>query len=195
MHRTPFRLAVAVAALLSAAAAPARADDDAAEAKRLYMSGMRHFNLAEYEAALADFKEGYRRKDDPVFLYDIAQCYRLTKGHEEDAIKFYRNYLRAAPTAPNRDDVEKKITSLEQALAMQENVRRQPPSTLHPVDGSTVTVTSDGATAKKPVHKQWWLWTAVGAVVVVGGGVGVGLGVGLSGKSQPGTTAFPPVDF
>jgi hypothetical protein len=63
--------------------------DDTADAKRLFASATKHFDLAEYEAALADFKEGYRHKDDPVFLYNIGQCYRLMKGHEEDAIRFY----------------------------------------------------------------------------------------------------------
>ena len=48
--------------------------DDTADAKRLFMSGTRHFDLTEYEAALNDYKEGYRKKDDPVFLYNIAQC-------------------------------------------------------------------------------------------------------------------------
>jgi hypothetical protein len=44
---------------------------------------------------------------------------------------------------------------------------------------------------KTPVYKKWWLWTAVGGVVVVG--VAVGLGVGLSGSSGPAT--FPRVSF
>src|SRR5689334_3962621 len=105
------KLRVALLLAFAVAATPARATDDAdtAEARRLFISGTKHFDLSEYEAALADFKEGYRRKDDPVFLYNIAQCYRLTKGHEEDALKFYRNYLRRAPRAQNRVEVEKKI--------------------------------------------------------------------------------------
>jgi len=54
--------------------ASARADD-AAAAKAKYESGVRHFDLAEYEPALADFKEAYRNKPDPAFLYNIAQCH------------------------------------------------------------------------------------------------------------------------
>src|SRR5947207_10170006 len=102
--------------------------DDTAEAKRLYASGTRHFDLSEYEEALTDFKEGYRHKDDPVFLYNIAQCYRLLNKND-DALRFYRNYLRRSPHAPNKDEVERKIDSLQVAIAAQDKARSTPPST------------------------------------------------------------------
>lgn len=38
------------------------------------------------------------------------------------------------------------------------------------------TVVTEPAKPKKPLIKQWWLWTAVGAVVLVGAGLGGGLG-------------------
>jgi tetratricopeptide (TPR) repeat protein len=47
------------------------------------------------------------------------------------------------------------------------------------------------ATAKKPLYKKWWLWTAVGGVVVVG--AAIGLGVGLS-SSAPSFPAAQPTD-
>lgn len=185
------RVALSLLALL-ALAAPVFADaNDTAEAKRLYQSGTKHFALSEYEQAVADFKEGYRRKEDPVFLYNVAQCYRQMKGHEEDALKFYRSYLRQQPNATNREDVERKIEGLEKALAEQAKLRSSPPATPMAV----VEKPSDQATEKpapKPLYKKWWLWTTVGAVVVVG--VGVGLGVGLTlGKSSQ--TNFPPIQY
>src|SRR5687767_1181436 len=39
------------------------------------------------------------------------------------------------------------------------------------------------STERTPVYKKWWLWTAVGAVVVAG--VAVGLGVGSSSSPEP----------
>ena len=49
---------------------------------------------------------------DPVMLFNIAQCHRLNNQPDE-AARFYKNYLRNAPGAPNRDDVERKIVEME----------------------------------------------------------------------------------
>jgi tetratricopeptide (TPR) repeat protein len=197
--------------------------DDTSEAKRLYISGTKHFDLSEYDEALNDFKEGYRHKDDPVFLYNIAQCYRLLNKNDE-AVRFYRNYLRRSPKAANKDEVEKKIETLQQAIAAQEKARTTPPTTTLkpgevPPSGQTethpeattpapaVATTPEPATPapaaavevhaeaprKTPVYKKWWLWTIVGGVAVVG--LGVGLGVGLSSSSSPSGTSFPQVTF
>ena len=196
---------IAIVLLLAAgvaqAAEPTPGTPEAnAEAKRLYLSATRHFDLSEYPAALDDFKQAFRFKDDAVFLYNIAQCYRLMNKNE-DALSFYRSYLRRAPDAPNRAEVEAKIAALQEAIATQEKARTtpkqglaapeeqtQPPQTTAPATG---TLTATAPPKKTPVYKKWWLWTAVGGVVVVG--VAVGLGVGLSGSSGPAT--FPRVSF
>jgi tetratricopeptide (TPR) repeat protein len=192
----------------------AHADENTEAARRLYESATRHFDLTEYEAALNDFKEGFRHKDDPVFLYNIAQCYRLLKQNEE-ALKFYRNYLRRAPNAPNRDEVERRIAALQESIASAERTRQTPPQgTMPPAavgsanrepsrtdtapaaaltskPASSAAVVSAAAPPKRtPVYKRWWLWTAVG--VVVAAGVGVGVGVGLS---QQESRHYPGVTF
>src|SRR5581483_10419669 len=107
--------------LIVCAAGPLRADEAAntAAAKRLFASGTKHFDLNEFELALADFKEGYRLKDDPVFLYNIAQCHRLL-NHDVEAMRFYKSYLRRSPNAPNKREVENKIRALDEAIASQE---------------------------------------------------------------------------
>jgi tetratricopeptide (TPR) repeat protein len=209
--------------MLCLAGAPLSAHaDDTADARRLYTSGTKHFDLAEYEEALTDFKEGYRHKDDPVFLYNIAQCYRLLNKNEE-AVRFYRNYLRKVPKASNRNEVEQKIETLQQAIALQEKARTTPPSsTLKPDEEhaaapaqsapaaavpvaaqpapttttTTTTTTTElhaAAPARKPAYKKWWVWTIVGGVAAVG--LGVGLGFGLSRSSTPQGSSFPPVGF
>jgi hypothetical protein len=44
---------------------------------------------------------------------------------------------------------------------------------------------------RTPVYKKWWLWTAVGVVVLAG--VGIGLGVGLSGGTHAPDSRFGTV--
>jgi hypothetical protein len=89
--------------------------DSKQEAKTRFMSGQSHYNLNEYPAALNDFKEAYRLFPDPVFLYNLGQCERQL-GHFDEAIRFYRSFLREQPKAPNRQDVLHKIEEMETAL-------------------------------------------------------------------------------
>src|SRR3954451_20407815 len=121
---TCFMLAATLAGVASAQkATPA----DVEKAKQLYVSATKHFDLAEYSEALADYKEAYRLKDDPVFLYNIAQCYRKLNQYPE-AVTFYKNYLRRQPDAANADEVQGKIKTLEEAIATQEKAKSQNPT-------------------------------------------------------------------
>jgi hypothetical protein len=86
--------------------------DSGGDAKTRYMSGQNHYNLNEFAEALQDFKEAYRLHPDPAFLFNIAQCERQL-GDFEEAIKFYRSYLRNKPDATNAKEVQKKIDELK----------------------------------------------------------------------------------
>src|SRR5438105_13617435 len=105
--------------LLSAVAvaqpAPPPADPRASEAKQHYENGMAHFNLEEWEAAIEEWKAGYRAKPVAQFLYNIAQAYRLSK-HSEEALSFYQRYLRDDPQAPNPAEVEGHIGELSRLI-------------------------------------------------------------------------------
>ena len=85
------------------------------EAKVRFASGQSHYNLNEFTEALLDFKEAYRVLPDPVLLFNLGQCERQL-GHLEEAIRFYRSYLREQPKAPNRQDVVRKIDEIEATL-------------------------------------------------------------------------------
>ncbi|HVU49781.1 MAG TPA: tetratricopeptide repeat protein [Polyangia bacterium] len=89
---------------------PARAEGG--DAKARYMSGQSHYNLNEFTEALQDFKEAYRLHPDPAFLFNIAQCERQL-GDFDEAIKFYRSYLRNKPDATNAREVQHKIDELK----------------------------------------------------------------------------------
>jgi tetratricopeptide (TPR) repeat protein len=178
------------------------AEDDAAVAKAHYETGVRHFDLSEYEPALAEFKEAYRNKPDPVFLYNIAQCHRKL-GHVDEAITFYQSYLRRAPEAKNRDEVERRIAEL-QSLRAVENApvgnstgggpRPSPVSTEAQAKAvaqtavtspapSTVDLSPREETAPKPrsaIYTRWWFWTGIGAVAA-----GTAVTVGILATRDP----------
>lgn len=161
--------------------------NDTAAAKTHYTAGLQHFNLSEYEQALLEFKEGYRSKADPVFLFNIGQCHRKL-GHTDEAITFYRSYLREAPDAKNRKEVEHRIEELESlrdaqnASIMSSGVMPRPspvtqPAQAHAVATTSATVLAPGVNLESqaeehaspaPMYRRWWFWVTVGAVAVTG---------------------------
>jgi len=119
-----------VFSLASVLASEARAADKTAgpaeTAKAHYKQGRMHYQLGEYREALKEFKEAYRLKQDPSFLYNIAQCHRQLREYSE-AIKLYGNYLREAPDADNRDEVERQIRDLKAAAEKQRQEQASAP--------------------------------------------------------------------
>jgi tetratricopeptide (TPR) repeat protein len=179
---------------------------DKAKARELYRVGTQHYNLAEYDQALDAFKEAYREFEDPIFLFNIGQCHRQL-GHKQEAIGFYRGYLRNEPTASNRDEVNALIAKLEASI-VEDNAAKQIPSAnpATPSQGPPAAMTvpqfiaasSPQAAvenparpapqaARTPVYKRWWLWTVVG---VVAAGAAVGAAVAIT-QAVPASPAVP----
>jgi tetratricopeptide (TPR) repeat protein len=193
-------LAAAVAAGRDARAAPTEVQ--AAEAKRHHATATRAYDLAEYEAALREFKEAYRIVDDPAFLFNIAQCHRKL-GHATDAITFYKTYLRRAPSSAHRAEVEKFIADLEAADAVrpeaaapaapapppaaapQTSAPLAPPPASAPV--ALVAAPAQPAPATDhPFYTRAWFWVVTGAVLA-----GAATVVVLSTRSDPAATPGP----
>ena len=93
--------------------------DKLQEAKDHYDRGMAHYELGEFGAAVDEFKAAYALSQAPGLLFNLAQASRLNKDYEQ-ALHFYRTYLRVRPDAANRDDVEKRIAELEPIVKMRQ---------------------------------------------------------------------------
>jgi len=108
---------VVLVALLLMSGQPSRAADPRLDAARAHsQEGDSYYKLGKYANAITEYEQAYLAKPDPSFLYNIAQCHRLM-GQGAEAIKFYRRFLKDAPTAPNRAVAEKHIRDLEDASA------------------------------------------------------------------------------
>jgi tetratricopeptide (TPR) repeat protein len=92
--------------------APAPREGSVAEARRHYKQGTTYYNLNHFKEALAEYEAAYLAAAAPEFLFNIAQCHRKL-GNRQEALAFYRSYLRNAPRAPNRAEVERRIAELE----------------------------------------------------------------------------------
>jgi len=73
------------------------------------------FRRRRYDAALTAFTAAYRFSPLPEVIYNLAIVSERT-DHLQDAIDYYREYLRAVPTDPDRASIEQTITELEGRL-------------------------------------------------------------------------------
>ena len=197
-----FRLAVI---LVTVATAFTAAAEDKEAAKKAFSEAQRYYNLNQYADALEAFKRAYWNYEDPVFLYNIAQCHRLLK-HKAEAIDFYRSYLRTSPNARNRVEVQRIIVELETSMQQDRALANAPPegtisstpatpppSTPPPATTSPATTaapeavvaTSAPPRADKPVWKRAWFWGVVGGAAAVVAGVAIGVGVATSTPKDP----------
>jgi len=189
--------ALTLSVVLLVGAGVARAGDPKAEQARAhFQQGDTFFKLDKYAQALQEFEQAYLAKQDPSFLYNIAQCHRLM-GNRVEAIRFYKRYLNDAPNAANRPVAEKHIRDLESARdaeemtgarpapppasppppsgpasAMPAPQQTPPPVTLQaqppPASETMLTAPPPSSADEHPFYTRWWFWTGVGAVVVGG---------------------------
>jgi tetratricopeptide (TPR) repeat protein len=137
---------VLVAALVCALSGTAFADNKEA-AKEAYTEGKRQYDLGEYDAALAAFKKAYLNYEEPVFLFNIAQCYRAI-GDKAAAARTYRAFLRNWPKAPNKEQVERIVAQLDAAIAQDASAKAAPPpDTLAPAGNKTEVAKAPATTA------------------------------------------------
>lgn len=153
--------------------------DDASQARAHYNQAQGHFAVGEFKLAADGYQAAYKLKQDPALLFNAAQARRLA-GENTQALILYKNYLQFHPKARNISEVKEQITKLEEAIAAAESAKTSPPintvepdrtepkeTTAPPQQQVVVTPPSEKPVDKPvPIYKKWWLWTAVGVVVV-----------------------------
>jgi tetratricopeptide (TPR) repeat protein len=188
--RSPLRVALLAAAIALTLLPPTAAHADPArlrEARAHYEQAVAYYNLDEYAPALAEFREAYRIKPDPSFLFNIAQCHRKL-GQNDAALDYYRKYLRNLPDAPNRADVERMVAELhakEAAPPPDAPPAPAPVATPAPVpppqlvaptpapEAALVAAPTPPPPRSSPLYERWWFWTGVGVIVVSAVVIGV----------------------
>ena len=120
------------------------------EARKHFDDGTKAFNLGEFERAVSEYKAAYNAKPDPVFLYNIAQSYRLANDLAQ-ALFFYRSFLRNQPNTPNRKEIEERIRQIETQIAQQKTITTSPPTTTVP-PGTMIAPTPEVAPTPTPPH-------------------------------------------
>lgn len=137
-----------VVVFLAATVKPAYADDTS-EAREHYQKGTSFYDLGRYPEAIREFEAAYQIKNDPALLYNLAQSHRLA-GNSEQALHFYRTYLRRVPKAPNRTEIEGRITQLEQVISQNKTAQNTPPNVTMPPAEQPPSTTPPPSTAPPP---------------------------------------------
>ena len=177
-------MSITCAAAFAQTPSPPPGEDPGVVSKRLYAAGIEAYNLGEFSKAANLFKQAYKTKADPVFLFNVAQSLRLDKKPGEAAV-FYRSFLRNMPQAPNRAEVEQQIKDMDAAQAVidaeaqrlaDEKERKEEEERLRKEEEERLRREKEerdaagnpmpGGDTPKPVYKKWWFWTAIGAVAV-----------------------------
>ena len=98
-----------------AATLPPTSDEVTAEARTFFERGVAMFRRRRYDAALTAFTAAYRFSPLPEVIYNLAVVSERTE-HLQDAIDYYREYLRAMPTDPDRATIERTVAELQARL-------------------------------------------------------------------------------
>jgi hypothetical protein len=169
-------LPLQVVALLFALAGPRPAPTP--EEQRLFSAGLAAFDAGDAVAAQREWQAGYAIAHDPAFLVRIGEAQEKAKAPAL-ALESYRRYLREAPDATDRADVEQRIARLAPPAA--------PPPAAEPVGelgaGPTATLPTtpapraeaavDADAAKQDDDDGGWTgprigaWSATGATVAL----------------------------
>jgi tetratricopeptide (TPR) repeat protein len=133
MRKRSPRLALAVALCIASIAAVPSAFADArpspiavsqdvrdhtlAEARKQHRAGVEAFAAGQYEEAIAAFLTADALHPSSETAFNIAKAYEA-QGDNSHALQYYREYLRRAPSATDRDQVAKRISKLSQKVAL-----------------------------------------------------------------------------
>jgi len=91
--------------------APPSNDELTREARTFFLRGVAMYRRGQYEAAMQAFIAAHRFAPLPEVLYNLAVTAERI-GSRQDAVDYYREYLRLRPSAPDRGHVEREIRRL-----------------------------------------------------------------------------------
>ena len=104
--------------------------DSKTDAQRFYNDGQIRYRAGDYAAAAELFRAAWEHDHDPVYLFNTAQAYRFAKACATSA-DYYKQFLAAAPAAPNRDKVQQWIDEMT-ACATPQALEPLPPEPARP---------------------------------------------------------------
>ncbi len=160
-------IAVVVVGLLGGVASAQPAPDKAA-AQAAYAEGQQRYAAGDYLPAAVKFEAAYALDPDPVYLFNVAQAYRLGNACPK-AVGYYKRFLDEVPNPPNLVNVKQY---LDQAEACARTTATMDPAT------ATSPVVTDPPVTERPDTDdpgRTKRWLGIGAMFVGGATLGIGV--------------------
>jgi hypothetical protein len=189
-------------ALLMAGPVGAATPEAERTARAHFQAGEARFKAGAFDEALAEYQAGYDVLPLPGFLINVAQCQRRL-GELKPARATYQKFVLVAPDSPLVPQVRSMIAEIDGLLAKteadkpgpagDEEGKPEPALTAATAPRQTpapvlVAKASDPAPEPAP-RRRWWLWGAIGAVVVGGTVTAIALSTGGTTTIHEGSLA------
>ncbi|MBA3454415.1 MAG: hypothetical protein H0T42_15090 [Deltaproteobacteria bacterium] len=161
---------IAIVVLVSgvlAGVAGAQPVSDKAAAQAAFAEGQQSYAAGEYLAAAVRFESAYASEPDPVYLFNIAQAYRLGNACAK-AVSYYKRFLADVPNPPNLAKVEQYLQQAEACAGTSTLLPAQTPLAEPPVLEPPV---NERPPADDPGRTKRWL--GIGGMVLGGAALGV----------------------
>lgn len=144
--RIGIALAMAVGVALAQPQPPPQPQAAQKVAEQHFIRGNTAYNLGQFDEAIVHFTKAYEAWQQPEFLYNIAQSYRLARNCKQ-ALHFYKRFRslkdgdRANPLSPKkREEVDRFISQLTECAAKADtSASVQPDTVVRPDNGAQVT--------------------------------------------------------
>jgi hypothetical protein len=130
-------LLIALALTATPPPPPSSPMNDTARARALFDQGQKLYAKKKFADAVEKFEQAYAAHPAPALFYNVAKC-REQLGETGAALRAYRDYLRMAPSATDREAVKATTANLERQLAekgVQQLLVLSEPSAVVQVDG------------------------------------------------------------
>ena len=162
-----------------------------------YKVGVEAYNRGDYQKALDNFREAFRRDCSKVALLNFISRAYEGEGNKPEAIHALEVYLQRNPHAEDAEDIQTRIKNLKAQLGQG---TANPPATTATATATetapTATVTATAtttATAPPPPTVEVrhhgaapWVVVGVGAAAAIAGGVLLALGQGYISEAHDG---------
>jgi tetratricopeptide (TPR) repeat protein len=171
---------VLVTLLLVGTAAPAWGrlppGDEMVPAAREHLErGRRHYDVQEYDAAIAEFKAGYKIDPHPAFLYALGQAQRQ-RGDCRSAIRSYQTFLRTSPDERRAAAARENLARCEAALRAAPPGPQGTPATQPVVAPGPAPAPSPSPVPGVDLGRRRWYRDALGGTLTVAGLLAAGAG-------------------
>ncbi len=139
-------------------------------AKAAFQLGQASFNEGNYKKAIENWEEALRRDcTASALLLNLARAYELD-GQKQQAVVALQAYLDRKPDTPQRDQIERRIETLNKQIAAQAPVATAPTATATAPSASSTAPPPPPPGGKRPILPL--IVAGAGGVILVGGGIG-----------------------